>query len=479
MLIKLLMLLHLLLVVVLTLRVLWRHDLTPVARLAWFIVLLILPYAGVVVYWMFGEVDLGFDADSERQKIITRLHEYYPTALGDTESLANEVCEQYHATFSYATSVNGFHTTTGNQVTLMPDADTTLAHMIADFDAATQHIHVLYYIWLNDKTGTAVANALMRAAQRGVTCRVMVDGLGSRHLLSTDLWSQMQAAGVQVAVALPLKRIIRTLLFSRIDLRNHRKITLIDGRVTYCGSQNCADPEFAIKATYAPWVDIMLRLEGPVVAQNQLLFASDWLVACPDTPLSAFRTIHRKHANGVIAQVFADGPSERRAATPQLFSTLIAQAQTTLMITTPYFVPDYSVINAICAAAYRGVSVTMVFPKRNDSFVVAATSRSYYRQLLEAGVQIYEFREGLLHAKTLTMDGTISFIGSSNIDLRSFDLNYENNLLLSDKSLAQAIITRQQYYISRADKIHLSDVMQWSPPKQIWYNIIATIGPIL
>ncbi|PIE62430.1 MAG: hypothetical protein CSA26_13235 [Desulfobacterales bacterium] len=319
---------------------------------------------------------------------------------------------------AYAASVNGFYATAGNRATLLPDAQSTKAQMIADFDAATDHIHVLYYIWLTDNTGTAIAEALMRAAKRGVTCRAMVDGLGSRRLLKSEVWQHMQDAGVELAVAMPLNNPIKTLLLSRIDLRNHRKITVIDGKITYCGSQNCADPAFRVKRKYAPWVDVMLRFEGPVVA----------------------------------------GPTERRAATPQLFSTLISQAQETLNITTPYFVPDYSVINAICAAAYRGVSVTMIFPKRNDSWIVAATSRSYYRQLLQAGVRIYEFNGGLLHAKIITIDATISLIGSTNMDLRSFDLNYENNILFNDKSLTQAINARQQSYIDNADSSPFSPI---------------------
>ncbi len=331
-------------------------------------------------------------------------------------------------------------------------------------------------------TGTAIAEALIRAAKRGVTCRAMVDGLGSRQLLKSNLWQQMQDAGVELAIAMPLNtlsNLIKTLLFSRIDLRNHRKITVIDGKITYCGSQNCADPEFRIKPKYAPWVDIMLRFEGPVVAQNQLLFASDWLVERPDTPLSTWAPKAEPLADGFVAQIFADGPTERRAATPQLFSTLISQAQETLNITTPYFVPDYSVINAICAAAYRGVSVTMIFPKRNDSWIVAATSHSYYRQLLEAGVQIYAFNGGLLHAKTITIDATISLIGSTNMDLRSFDLNYENNILFNNKALTQAINARQQSYIDNADTVTLAAVLNWSMPRQIWYNVVATIGPVL
>ncbi len=337
--------LHALLVIGLTLRILWRDDLSPVARLAWFIIILIFPYAGVVIYWMFGEVKLGFNADSHAQQMITCLHEYAPQVLGEVKNITEKIPLRYRAGFAYAHSVNAFYPVAGNQVTLLPDAATTRQQMIADMDSASQQIHILYYIWLTDNTGSEIAAALMRAAKRGVTCRVMADAMGSRALIKSDLWKAMAEAGVELAVALPFNHLIKTILFSRIDLRNHRKITVIDGEITYCGSQNCADPEFIVKAKYAPWVDIMLRLQGPVAAQNQMLFASDWLTVKPQTPLSEFVFHTQSQDNATaIAAIYGDGPTERQAATPQLFATLFSQAQSELIISTPYFVPDYLVL---------------------------------------------------------------------------------------------------------------------------------------
>ncbi len=166
-------------------------------------------------------------------------------------------------------------------------------------------------------------------------------------------------------------------------------------------------------------------------------------------------------------------------ATPQLFAVLIACAREELVLSTPYFVPDATVFEALRAAALRGVRVTLVFPERNDSWIVAAASHSYYRNLLEAGCEIHEFRGGLLHAKTLTIDGRLSLIGSTNLDLRSFDLNYENNILLQDTATTEAIRGRQADYIASARPVTLEDVRGWSWPRRIWNNVIATIGPVL
>lgn len=258
---------------------------------------------------------------------------------------------------------------------------------------------------------------------------------------------------------------------------------MIDGKVGYFGSRNCADPEFRVKPKYAPWVDIMLRIEGPIVAQNQMLFASDWLNENPNTPLDSFPYSTDLQPNlppnDFAAQVFSDGPTQRHGNTPQFLGALISQAQHTLIISTPYFVPDYSLVSILCATAYRGVEVTMIFPKKNDSFIVAATSHSYYWELLEAGVKIYEYKPGLLHAKTLTVDGEISLIGSTNLDLRSFHLNYENNIVFSDNKLTADIMERQYQYIADSDEVTLEEVNNWPLPYRIWNNIVATMGPIL
>jgi len=469
---------HLLFVIGFTLRILLRDDLSPTARLAWFIVLAVLPYIGSASYFLFGEIDIGKGATKRHVKIMDRIHSkaaHLMGTAGDTEHLIDPL---YKPAFRYAGSINRFHSVTGNSAELMADAADTNARLIADFDAALSHIHVLYYIWLDDQTGTDVANALIRAVKRGVTCRAMADGLGSRALIGSPLWQKMKDAGVQMAVALPLDKPIRTLLISRIDLRNHRKITVIDSKVTYCGSRNSADPEFLVKAMYAPWVDIMLRFEGSIVAQNEVLFLSDWLQATGDS-LDEFSLTANPIKNGFPAQVIADGPTERRGATPQLFSTLMACAQNTLTLSTPYFVPDMTVLEALCSAAHRGVVVTLIFPKANDSWIVAAASRSFYHKLLSAGCTIHEFKGGLLHAKTLTIDGKVTLIGSSNLDLRSFDLNYENNILLQDQGVTHAVRERQEAYLSQSEPVTLDNVVEWPQHRRIWHNVIATIGPVL
>jgi len=470
--------LHTLLVVTFTVRILLRDDLSPPGRLAWFVVLNLLPYFGSAIYFLFGETDLGNRAGRRHREIFGEIRAKASWFMGEAANTEKLIDPVYLPAFRYAGSINNFYPSAGNTAELMSDGEETLTRMVADIDAATNHVHLMSYIWLDDNTGHALAEALIRAAQRGITCRAMADGLGSRAMINSGLWQRMKDAGVHLAVALPLKSPIRTILTSRLDLRNHRKITVIDSRITYCGSRNAADPEFRVKAKYAPWVDIMLRFTGPVVVQNQLLFASDWMQATNQS-LDCIALSSAPTEGGFPAQVMGVGPTERHGATPQLFANLIACAQTRLTLSTPYFVPDATVLEALCAAAHRGVAVSLIFPKVNDSWIVATASRSYYHRLLDAGCAIHEFKGGLLHAKTLTIDGKVSLIGSSNLDLRSFDLNYENNILLQDEATTLAITERQESYISRSEAVALPAVLAWHYHQRILHNVIATIGPVL
>jgi cardiolipin synthase len=351
--------------------------------------------------------------------------------------------------------------------------------MAAAIDAATDHVHLLFYIWLTDNNGCKIIEALKRAAGRGVTCRAMADGHGSRLLIKSSHWRDMREAGVRVEVALPIGNLLMRPMRGRIDLRNHRKIVVIDDNITYCGSQNCADPEFLVKARYAPWVDTMVRFEGPIARQNQYLFASDWMTYVDENLESLFSNPPAAGPGGVCAQVIGTGPVLRNSAMPEMFVSLMHSAERELVISTPYYVPNESMQAALCAASHRGVTTTLILPARNDSWVVAAASQSYYLELLKAGVKIREYIGGLLHAKTLTVDKQITLIGSANMDRRSFDLNFENNILAYGPELTGAIRQRQLEYLSTSLKITRLSVGQWPLRRQLWNNTIAVLGPVL
>jgi cardiolipin synthase len=470
---------HLLVELALVVRVLLRPHRQPASRIAWVVVILALPVVGILAYLLFGEVNIGRRRAARLHEVLEEMSGFPAAAPGDEGNLEANVPERYAHLFQIGQSISGFEAIGGNSAHLLADSNTAIDAMVADIDAAEHHVHLLFYIWLQDGNGCKIVEALKRAAGRGVTCRAMADGLGSRSMIHSEHWQAMRAAGVHVAVALPIGNPLLRALRGRIDLRNHRKIVVIDGHISYCGSQNCADPEFRVKPKYAPWVDAMMRFEGPIAAQNQHLFASDWMTDAGEDLDDLLRQPVPAPGPGFPAQVIGTGPTVRYSAMPEMFESLLHTARGELVITTPYYVPDESIQIALCSAAYRGVDTTIVFPARNDSWIVAAASRSYYADLLAAGVKIYEYVGGLLHTKSLTLDGAVTLIGSANMDCRSFDLNYENNILFCDSALTAEMRRRQQEYIAHSRRIDPDEVAAWPMTRRLWNNSIAMLGPLL
>src|SRR5215216_4710678 len=460
-------------------RVILRQHRERASRIAWIVVIIVCPIIGILTYIFLGETSIGRRRVSRMCEVLATMPDLTKAPGMDTPDLQPKIPDTFSHLFRLGHSVNGFEPVGGNRASLLPDSNTSIESMVADIDASKHHVHLTFYIWLPDNNGLKVVEALKRAAARKVTCRAMADGLGSRIMIESPHWKAMQATGVQVATALPIGNPFLRPLRGRIDLRNHRKILVIDNRITYCGSQNCADPEFRIKARFAPWVDALMRFEGPIARQNQYLFATDWMAAMGGDLTPLLQQPLSPCEPGLTAQVIGTGPTVYNSAMPEVFETLIYTARRELVITTPYYVPDEGMQNALCASARRGVSTTIIFPARNDSWIVAAASRSYYSDLLAAGVRIYEYQGGLLHTKSLTLDGEITLIGSANMDRRSFDLNYENNILIYDAAMTAAIQERQRQYLAQSQPVTAETVAQWSISRRLWNNTIAMLGPIL
>ncbi len=471
--------LHILIQAALIVRVLLRPHRDPASRIAWIVVILALPIVGILVYPLLGETSIGRRRVERRQRVLAELPDPRSAPDFDAETLYAEIPRRHRPLFRVGQSISGYQPVGGNRARLMPDSNTMIDSLVADIDAATDHVHLLFYIWLPDNNGCKVVEALKRAAARGITCRAMVDDLGSRTMTHSAHWRSMDAAGVKLARALPIGNPLLRVFEGRLDLRNHRKIVVIDNWITYSGSQNCADPEFLVKAKYAPWVDAVMRFEGPIARQNQHLFAGDWMAYTNENIHDLLQQPVAAPDPGFIAQVVASGPTVRYSAMPEMFESLMYSARRELVITTPYYVPNESMQAALCAAAYRGVSTTIIFPARNDDWAVAATSRSYYADLLAAGVQIHEYNGGLLHTKSLTLDGEVTLIGSANMDRRSFDLNYENNILLCDPAVTAEMRARQDSYMAQSKPVRPDEVDAWSWQRRLWNNSIAVLGPVL
>ena len=403
--------LHLLAQLGAAIRVLARPDKPPAVRAGWLVLIFSVPVAGVILYLLVGETRLNFRVARRQRKTRDTLPPPRDAAPAQTP-----VPAAWRPAFARAASVNGYAIAQATRPRLLVPAEAQIAALLEDIAAARRSVHIISYIWLDDPVGQALAEALISAAKRGVEVCVLVDGLGARKFIRTPIWAAMRAAGVQTGIAFPFHWPLFKLATSRIDLRNHRKLAVIDARVAYIGSRNIAAPEFEIKARFAPWTDIMLRLEGPVVAQHAHIFASDWMthtgrvlapVTAPDTAPAPTDRPSDPPADlsatppGTPAICFASGPMLDTRAIPDVFGAAIGAATRTLTLTTPYFVPGEGLDAALRAAALRGVRVRLIVPRRNDSRFVGFASRSYYPALIAAGVEIFEHGPGILHAKTL------------------------------------------------------------------------------
>jgi cardiolipin synthase len=464
-------------VIAVLVRVLLRPHREPASRLAWIIVVIAVPLLGILAYLLLGETRISGTRRQRGRDVDARL----PRPTGDNGALKQLEDSPYEAPFDLARSINRLDPTCGNRASIAADSNVAIDEMVADINSARRHVHICTYIWLADTNGLKIKDACIRAAGRGIEVRVLADALGSYRLIGSQHWREMREQGCQTLVALPVGNPLWTLIRGRVDLRNHRKMVIIDNLVAWCGSQNLADPEFRIKPHYAPWVDIMTRCEGPVAQHNQYLFASDWIAEGGDdiTSLLTEPPAARQPGSSVVAQVIGTGPTLSYDAMPACFSELIHSAREELVVTTPYFVPDEQLLFALTSCARRGVRTVLAVPKRCDSRIVAATCESYYEDLLKAGIELYEYRRGLLHAKTMVADRAVCLLGSANLDRRSFELNFENNMLFADPDFAAAVRARQDEYLADSDRFTTADLARFGVGRRLWQNLLATMSPVL
>ena len=445
--------------------------------LAWIVLILAVPVVGLLAYLLIGEVRLGRRRIERHREIVRLVQVPIPTKTADPQARSADVPAIYRPIATLGEAVGDNLARGGNTLRLISDTDLFIQSLVEDIDAASQHCHLEFYIFLSDHSGTRVAEAMMRAAARGVKCRLLLDAVGSKHFLRSPLRREMENASVRVVSALPAN--VLRMAFARIDLRNHRKIAVIDGCVAYTGSQNIADAEFAIKRKFAPWVDAMVRITGPAVRDLQRLFVEDWYMDT-DEPLDQLLLIEPLVADdGIAVQIMGTGPNSYNDALRQLTQAAFHSAREELILTTPYFVPDEATVIALRTAARRGVETSLVLPARNDSPLVAAASRSFYDQLLAAGVKIFEFQKGFLHAKTMTIDRDLALVSTANLDRRSFELNFEVSVVVYDTDFASQLRFVQRSYIADSCAI---DVDVWSRrpwPKVLVSNAVALVAPLL
>ena len=459
--------------------------------LAWLVVILVIPFLGGIFYLLLGENRLP-----ERRK--ARAKTSYSTYLSWLQTLQerspvawdqlNLECFPLHR---QAETLVGIPTMAGNKLTLITHPEEILSTIIAAIDTATSTCHLQFYIWQEGGRVDRVIEALLKAVQRGVKVRILLDSIGSRDFLKSQAAAAIRQAGMKIQESLPAG--IINALFSRIDIRNHRKLVVIDGRIAFTGSQNMVDPEvFRIDAGVGNWVDVMVQVEGPVVECMAGTFISDWILDSNRDHFNSESLLKDIQAAGQASdvrttavagesaiQLVPSGPGLVPDAIHSLLLTTIYAARYELILTTPYFIPDEPLLVALKSAAQRGVKVKIIVPLRNDSLLVKYASRARYQELIEAGVRIFLFHGGLLHAKTITVDHEFSLFGSVNLDMRSFWLNFEATLFIYCQSFTKKLLALQREYLDLSSELDIEAFSQRGSWEKFKENTVLLVSPLL
>lgn len=469
---------HWLVVAGLSVRVIMRRPPVGVS-LAWLVVISSAPFIGAVAYLLFGEKRLGRRRAARIAANLGRVKQWQAALRQQPEPAATQIEAIARPIRRHAERVIGFPILTGNNLELLQNYQAVFDRLIADIDIARTRCELCFYIWHEGGRADEVVDALVRAAKRGVRCRALADAVGSKTFLAGEQARRLRQAGVELTAALPTG-FLRA-IFVRRDLRNHRKIVVIDDRVAYIGSQNLVDPRyFKRDSGLGQWVDAVVRITGPTVAALDGVFGLDWSVETGrpwEPPPGEENTLQPD--GDVMVQIVPSGPDLRPEAIHQLLLTTIYDARRELVMTTPYFVPDDAILTALLSAALRGVDVTLIVPARNDSLLVRHASVAHFDDLMSAGVKIALFNGGLLHTKSLTVDGAISVFGSVNFDMRSLWLNFEISLFVYDQTFTRQLLRLQNAYLQNSDRLDLSAWRCRPAWRRFIENTFRLAGPLL
>lgn len=349
--------------------------------------------------------------------------------------------------------------TAGNRVDLYLNGEEKFPPFLEALENAKDHIHIQYYIFEDDHIGRKVHDILVRKAKAGVQVRMMFDDFGSR-VLRKRMMPELRAAGGEVH---PFYSITFYALASRINYRNHRKILVVDGTTAFVGGINVSDKYInAPDSDHGYWRDTHLRIEGPAMTYLQYIFITDWNF-CSGQQLAIVPSFFPQWAEAALpgdslVQIVESGPDSDNPTILYSLYQAISSAQNEILITTPYFIPDTGLADMLKIAALSGVKVKLLVPMRSDSFIIDFAARSYFKDLLRVGVEIHRYTKGMVHAKTMVVDDRIAMVGTANLDIRSFDLNFEVNAVVYDKRVAAELRAAFLHDLTNAERI---DPEQW------------------
>lgn len=430
----------------------------PTTAMAWLLGIFFVPSVGLVLFLLFGNFRLSRKRRAQQDAVNKRVR------AGTSQLSAVESDYDGPEWVGSAAELNktlgSLPMVDGNSVELLPGYPDSVKAMAAAVREAKTFVNAEFYIMSTDHITNDLFTALEDAAERGVEVRILFDHLGTLRIKGyRKLIARLKASKIRWRPMLPLNPVHGQ--WRRPDLRNHRKIMVIDGEVAFTGSQNLIEPSYnnpRHRKVGREWVELMACLRGPIVTTLNVVFATDWLSETDESLEDQLAHRPESHAGNVTAQVVPSGPGFITENNLRLFNTLIYSAQHKISICSPYFVPDDSLLYAVTTAAQRGVDVELFVSEKGDQFLVHHAQQSYYEALLEAGVRIYLYKAPfVLHAKHFTIDDEVAVLGSSNMDMRSFSLNLEVSVMLLGEDIVKRIRSVENTYRDISHELVLAD----------------------
>jgi cardiolipin synthase len=439
---------------------------SPAAASSWLLLIFFLPLPGLVLFLAIGTPQFP----RWRWIRFERLRPLFADVARQIQQTAPPEPDTPADIAALADRLGHLPAAGGNSGELLDDYDATIERLIADIDQARDHVRLLAYIFADDALGQRVIAALGRAVRRGVPCHVLVDPVGSHRWVKGTL-EALKQQGVHVRAALPF-RLLRGR--TRRDMRNHRKLFIVDGAIGYAGSQNIVAKDFRPGVVNR---ELVARVTGPVVAAMSAIFVSDWYQETEELLDNAIAVPARTGASAM--QVLPSGANYPLEGFLTMLTWQVGQAESEIVIVTPYLIPDEALLVALQTAVVRGVEVHIVVSAVVDQWLVNLAQASYYDELLARGVRIHRYRDYLLHAKAVRIDGRLGVVGSSNVDIRSFQLNEEVSLLLMDGDTIRDLKRIQDGYLAASDEIALDAWRQRARLRKLAENAARLVSPLL
>ncbi len=431
----------------------------PQTATAWLLAIFLIPYFGFLLFLLLGSNRLPKKRRAKQDQINKLIFE---ATEGIEEAQRSEEWPPWlFNSVALNRALGAMPLVSGNRAKLLPDYAASIQAMTDAVNSATKYVHSEFYIMNLDDTSAPYFDALENAAKRGVTVRVLLDHVASlRYPGYRRTIRRLKASGVQWHLMLPIQPLRGR--YQRFDLRNHRKLLVVDGRVAYTGSQNMIDSTYNKRSNRRQglhWKDLMVRFDGPIVAGINALFLSDWYAETDELLLRETpEVVEEKSGSTIDCQVVPSGPAFKGENNLRLFNDLLYAAQERIIITSPYFVPDESMLYAVTTAAQSGVDVQLFVSEVADQKVVYHAQCSYYEALLQAGVRIWLYQSPtVLHAKHFTIDDDVAVIGSSNMDMRSFTLNLEISVMVHGRTFVDELRTLENQYRENSRELTLEE----------------------